>query len=87
MFSLKQMDGEAIVRISFFLGIFGFLALWELVAPRRPLATSKRVRWPVAERAAQWLRVLLSVNRIPCPRIPEYWLWPPQRFCPDTKVP
>jgi sterol desaturase/sphingolipid hydroxylase (fatty acid hydroxylase superfamily) len=45
MFSWKQMDGEAIIRISFFLGIFGLMALLELMAPRRPLATSKRVRW------------------------------------------
>ena len=30
---MKQMDGEAIIRISFFLGIFGLMVLWELIAP------------------------------------------------------
>jgi len=36
---------EAIIRITFFAGVFSALALVELIAPRRALANSKRVRW------------------------------------------
>lgn len=36
---------EKAVRLSFFLGIFALMAIWELVAPRRALTVSKLVRW------------------------------------------
>jgi len=36
---------EEIIRLSFFLGIFAAVALWELAAPRRALTVSKAVRW------------------------------------------
>lgn len=36
---------ETSVRLGFFFGIFGIMALWELVSPRRPLQASKTVRW------------------------------------------
>ena len=39
------MTNEIIVRIGFFFGILAFVAIWELIAPRRRLATSKPVRW------------------------------------------
>ena len=39
------LDHEPIIRLSFFLGILVLMAIWELVAPRRPLATSKTSRW------------------------------------------
>ena len=39
------MSNEAIIRLSFFLGIFALMALWEFVAPRRALTVSKVVRW------------------------------------------
>lgn len=39
------MDDEALVRISLFIGVFLAIATWELRAPRRPLATSKKDRW------------------------------------------
>ena len=39
------MQNEVPVRLGFFFGIFAVMALWELVAPRRALTTSKLVRW------------------------------------------
>jgi len=36
---------EPAIRLGFFLGVFGLLALAEGVAPRRPLSMSKTVRW------------------------------------------
>lgn len=39
------MSNEILVRVGFFLGILTIVAIWELVAPRRALTTSKPVRW------------------------------------------
>jgi len=39
------MGNEIAIRVGFFLGIFAFVAVWETVAPRRALTTSKAVRW------------------------------------------
>ena len=39
------MNNEVAIRLGFFFGVFGVIALWELVAPRRPLTVSKAVRW------------------------------------------
>ncbi len=39
------MNNEAIIRLSFFLGIFAVMAIWELIAPCRALTVSKAVRW------------------------------------------
>lgn len=39
------MSNEVIIRLSFFLGIFAVMAIWEFVAPRRALTVSKVVRW------------------------------------------
>ena len=36
---------EPIIRMSAFFGIFAIMALWEILAPRRQLTTSKLVRW------------------------------------------
>lgn len=36
---------EMTIRLSFFFGVFGLMAAWELVAPRRALTQSKAVRW------------------------------------------
>jgi hypothetical protein len=36
---------EVAIRLGFFFGIFATVAVWELVAPRRALATSKTARW------------------------------------------
>ncbi len=38
-------DHEVTIRLGFFFGIFGVMALWEWVAPRRALTVSKTVRW------------------------------------------
>ena len=39
------MSNEVTIRLSFFLGIFLLMAIWELIAPRRVLTVSKVVRW------------------------------------------
>jgi sterol desaturase/sphingolipid hydroxylase (fatty acid hydroxylase superfamily) len=39
------LENETVLRISFFLGIFILVALWEIIAPRRPLNYSKPIRW------------------------------------------
>jgi len=39
------MANEALIRMSFFFGILGVMALWEVLAPRRALTVSKTVRW------------------------------------------
>lgn len=39
------MQNEVPIRLGFFFGIFAVMALWELMAPRRALTTSKLVRW------------------------------------------
>lgn len=39
------MDTEIAVRLVAFLTVFALVALWELLAPRRVLSTSKRKRW------------------------------------------
>jgi sterol desaturase/sphingolipid hydroxylase (fatty acid hydroxylase superfamily) len=37
--------GELLIRFGFFFGILILMALWEVLAPRRPLTTSKPTRW------------------------------------------
>jgi sterol desaturase/sphingolipid hydroxylase (fatty acid hydroxylase superfamily) len=44
-FSDFVMNNELPIRLGFFFGIFGMMALWEIIAPRRALQTSKAVRW------------------------------------------
>lgn len=39
------MHNEVLIRLSFFLGVFAVMAIWELVMPRRVLTVSKIVRW------------------------------------------
>jgi sterol desaturase/sphingolipid hydroxylase (fatty acid hydroxylase superfamily) len=36
---------EPVIRFGFFFGILIIMYLWELITPRRPLATSKSARW------------------------------------------
>jgi sterol desaturase/sphingolipid hydroxylase (fatty acid hydroxylase superfamily) len=36
---------EWAIRFAFFFGILVLMAIWEVLAPRRPLKTSKSVRW------------------------------------------
>ena len=39
------MQHEPIVRLAIFLGVLVSMAAWELLAPRRKLSVSKRLRW------------------------------------------
>jgi len=39
------LGNEAAIRLGCFFGIFLVMALWEIVAPRRPLTHSKKTRW------------------------------------------
>lgn len=39
------MSSEIAIRLSFFVLIFVIIAIWELLAPRRTLTTSKTSRW------------------------------------------
>ncbi|MHC4799560.1 MAG: sterol desaturase family protein, partial [Planctomycetota bacterium] len=39
------MSNEAVIRLAFFFAIFVLVSMWELVAPRRALTTSKSMRW------------------------------------------
>jgi len=39
------MSNEAFIRLLFFFGMLGIMALWEVVAPKRALTVSKSVRW------------------------------------------
>jgi sterol desaturase/sphingolipid hydroxylase (fatty acid hydroxylase superfamily) len=39
------MNGEAKIRLGFFVGVFALIALLEWLAPRRALTTSKKDRW------------------------------------------
>jgi sterol desaturase/sphingolipid hydroxylase (fatty acid hydroxylase superfamily) len=39
------MSSEIAIRLSFFFLIFAIIAIWELLAPRRALSTSKTSRW------------------------------------------
>jgi sterol desaturase/sphingolipid hydroxylase (fatty acid hydroxylase superfamily) len=36
---------ESVIRLSFFLGILVLMAAWEKLSPRRPMTTSKALRW------------------------------------------
>jgi sterol desaturase/sphingolipid hydroxylase (fatty acid hydroxylase superfamily) len=39
------MPGELLIRLTGFFSIFALMALWEVVAPLRPLTTAKSQRW------------------------------------------
>ena len=39
------MSNEPVIRLGFFAGIFGVMAIWEMLATRRELTTSKGRRW------------------------------------------
>lgn len=39
------MSHEGTIRLGFFLGMLALMAIWELLAPRRRLATPKTTRW------------------------------------------
>jgi len=39
------LQNEVPIRLGFFFGVLGIMALWEIVSPRRTLSVSKAVRW------------------------------------------
>ena len=39
------MSNKPVIRLGFFAGIFGLMAIWEILAARRELTTSKGRRW------------------------------------------
>jgi len=39
-------SNEPAIRLGFFAAIFALVAVWEIVAPRRPRTVSRRLRWP-----------------------------------------
>ncbi len=39
------MSNEPVIRLGFFAGIFGLMAIWEILAARRELTTGKARRW------------------------------------------
>jgi sterol desaturase/sphingolipid hydroxylase (fatty acid hydroxylase superfamily) len=41
----QNMHNEIAIRLIFFFSIFVIVAFWEMLAPRRPLTTSKKMRW------------------------------------------
>jgi sterol desaturase/sphingolipid hydroxylase (fatty acid hydroxylase superfamily) len=40
------MSNETIIRLAFFLGVFGLVAVWEAMAPRRQRQLARWLRWP-----------------------------------------
>lgn len=40
------LEFEPTIRLGFFLGVFGVMAVWEVFAPRRARSFSRWVRWP-----------------------------------------
>ncbi len=39
------MNNEPAIRLGFFFGVFGLIALWEILTPRRSLTVPKALRW------------------------------------------
>ena len=40
------ITSEPLIRLGFFLGVLGVMAVWELLTPRRPPAIGRLRRWP-----------------------------------------
>lgn len=40
------LEFEPVIRLSFFVGVFSLVALWEAAAPRRPRSLGRWRRWP-----------------------------------------
>ncbi|MVF23062.1 sterol desaturase family protein [Methylocaldum sp. BRCS4] len=41
-----SLEFESVIRLGFFLGVFGLMALWETLWPRRPRFVRRWIRWP-----------------------------------------
>ena len=55
------MDSETRIRLGAFLGVFVAMVLWEVFAPRRPLAPGRSWRWPNNLGVAAFNAILLRV--------------------------
>lgn len=62
------LNNEATIRLSFFLGIFALMAIWEAIAPRRARTFSRLTRWPsnlgIAALNTLLIRVLFPVAAV-----------------------
>ena len=43
--NMLSMENEVIIRLGSFFGVFAVMSVWEVLAPKRELTTSKAVRW------------------------------------------
>jgi len=55
------LDSETRVRLGAFLAVFVAMALWEVIAPRRPLALGRSWRWPNNLAVTAFNAILLRV--------------------------
>ncbi|MGI9227445.1 MAG: sterol desaturase family protein [Gammaproteobacteria bacterium] len=39
------INNEVVIRLGFFFGVLGIMAMWEIITPRRTLSVSKSLRW------------------------------------------
>ena len=73
------MDSETRVRLGAFLAVFVAMALWEVIAPRRPLALGRSWRWPnnlgVTAFNAILLRVLMPEAAVAVAAAGEIKYW------------
>lgn len=62
------MSDEAAIRLGFFFGMLALMGVWEWLAPRRPLSTSKSRRWRtnlgVIAVATAAVRLLLPITAV-----------------------
>jgi len=62
------MSDEAAIRLGFFFGMLALMGVWEWLAPRRPLSTSKSRRWRanlgIIAVATAVVRLLLPITAV-----------------------
>lgn len=62
------MSDDATIRLGFFLGMLALMGVWEWLAPRRPLSTSKSRRWRanlgIIAVATAAVRLLLPITAV-----------------------
>jgi sterol desaturase/sphingolipid hydroxylase (fatty acid hydroxylase superfamily) len=39
------IDREVFIRLAFFVAVFAVMAVWEIIAPRRPIGNPRGIRW------------------------------------------
>lgn len=62
------MSDDAVIRLGFFFGMLALMGVWEWLAPRRPLSTSKSRRWRanlgIIAVATAAVRLLLPITAV-----------------------